>query len=146
MSDNKSTTSSEDTSETTDDIFHYEIEIPATTALIRLNKNSIYEVIEERLERKLTDEQKEKVWELFSTHRDFFGMFPDEAWSQGIHMYGANNSQTYSELFEANVERAIQDSIDETMTELWDNVFQQTLDDVTNVIYRELDSDEEEEK
>lgn len=147
MSDTKNETSSDNTSVTIDDdVFHYEIEIPATTALIRLHKSSIYEKIENRIEKQLTEEEKERVWELFSTHRDFYGMFPDEAWSHGVRMYGASNRQTYSELFEENVEQAIQDSIDDTMTELWDNIFTATLDDVTQVIMEELESDEDQEE
>ena len=124
-----------------DDEFEYEIEIPATVAKIRLSKQSIYEILEDRLERELTDEEKETAWEEFSSHDSFYNMFPGCAELRGIHYYGASDYQTYSELFEGPVKEAIQDAIDNVMTDLWDNIFQQTLDDVTDVLVK----DEEEE-
>lgn len=125
-----------------DDEFEYEIEIPATVAKIRLSKQSIYEILEDRLERKLTDKEKETAWEEFSSHDTFYEMFPGCAELRGIHYYGASDYETYSELFEEHVKEAIQCAIDDVMSDLWDNIFQRTLDVVTRVLVK----DEEEEE
>ncbi len=142
MTDSDSYTSSETNSlesEMKEDEFEYEISIPETEAKIRLSKESIYEVIEERLKKQLSEKEKEKAWRFFSRHKDFRMMFPGVAMEQGYRMYGASDYDTYCELFKEAVENAIQEAIDQVMSEVWDNIFQQTLDDVTEYI-ENLDS------
>lgn len=125
-----------------DDIFEYEIDIPETTAKICLSKTSIYEKLERRLGHPLSEVQKKSAWKDFSSHKDFWNVFPGEAMNHGVHMYGASDYQTYSELFETSVQDAIQESIDDTMRVLWANIFQKTLDDVVE----SLEAKEEEQQ
>jgi hypothetical protein len=125
-----------------DDDFEYEIEIPATVAKIRLSKQKIYAFIEEQLERELTEEEKEIAWEEFSSHDDFYNMFPGEAAKVGCNMYGASDYETYVELFEQEVKRSIQESIDATMQTLWDTIFDRTLDDVIDILAKDEEQEE----
>jgi hypothetical protein len=122
-----------------DEVFEYEIEIPATTAKIKIPKSDIYEVLEERLERKLTEEEKKTAWDEFSSHDNFYNMFPNFAYERGIIYYGADEYTMYNELFESRVHEAIQETIDDVMDNLWDNIFQVTLDDVRHILAKDAE-------
>ena len=130
-----------------EEVFEYEITVPATVVKIRLPKQYIFDALEDIFERPLSNEEKKEVWERFSTHDDFWGIFPGEAWKHGVNMYGASDSTTYSEIFKADVEESMQTTIDGLMKEMWrEELFPNVMDDVITYLDTKAKDVEKEEK
>jgi hypothetical protein len=116
-----------------DSTFEYEITIPETTAVIQITKDEIVEDIEHRVGRNLTDEEKKKVWDDFRNSDDFRDIFCEILREEGIPCLGASGL-SYSEYFEEDVEKAIQDTVDENFRHCWEGFFDNSLEEIANEI------------
>ena len=117
MSENKIRTPDDDS------IFEYEITIPETTATITITKKEIVEDIEDRVGRKLTEMEKNEVWDDFRNSEDFRDVFCETLREEGIPCLGASGL-SYREYFEEDVEKSIQDTINENFfTHYWNDFF-----------------------
>jgi hypothetical protein len=116
-----------------DDTFEYEITIPETTALIQITKAQIVDEIEDRLERPLSKEEKDRVWDDFRHSDDFYDIFAELFRNQGIPCMGASGL-SYRQYFEEPVETAIQTTIDEIFSHCWSDFFGNSLDTIAEEI------------
>jgi len=128
-------------SESDDDTFTYEITIPETTALIQITKEQIVDEIEDRLERPLSKEEKDRVWDDFKHSDDFYDIFAELFRTQGIPCMGASGL-SYRQYFEEDVETAIQSTIDEIFSHCWNDFFGNSLDTIAEEI-KETAAEEE---
>jgi len=128
-----------------DSIFEYEITVPETTATITIKKEEIVEDIEDRVGRKLTEVEKNTVWDDFRNSEDFRDVFCEILREEGIPCQGASGL-SYSQYFEEDVEKSIQDTIDENFfTHYWKGFFENSLENIANEIKdNELDNNIEE--
>jgi hypothetical protein len=120
-------------SDSDDDTFTYEITIPETTALIQITKEQIVDEIEDRLERPLSKEEKDRVWDDFRHSDDFYDIFAELFREQGIPCMGASGL-SYRQYFEPDVETAIQSTIDEIFSHCWNDFFGNSLDTIAEEI------------
>lgn len=112
-----------------DSIFKYEITIPETTAMITITKEQIIEDVENRVDRKLSEEEANSVWDDFKHSNDFNDIFCEILREQEIPCQGANGLQ-YSEYFEEGIKNAIQYSIDEDFSNYWEDFFGNSLNEI----------------
>jgi len=120
-------------SDSDDDTFEYEITIPETTALIQITKEQIVDEIEDRLERPLSKEEKDRVWDDFRHSDDFYDIFAELFREQGIPCMGASGL-SYRQYFEEDVEEAIQSTVDEIFSHCWNDFFGNSLDTIAEEI------------
>jgi len=118
-------------------IFIYEITVPETTAKITLTKAQVVKRLEELIGRTLSEQEGNKAWRKIKRSDDFYGTFCEYARSRGIHYYGASDYQLYGDCFEEGVKKAIQDSIDGDFLNLWDNLLERALDDISSKLKTE---------
>jgi len=121
-------------------VFEYEFTIPESTAIIRIMKADIVEIIEKRVGRTLSEEEGSKVWSTIKTTNTWHEVFPSYAAERGIHMYGSSDSQLYNEIFKADVEACIQESVDNVFAELGDNLLERAFDEVMDELADELET------
>jgi hypothetical protein len=127
-----------------DSIFEYEITIPETKATITITKEEIVEDIEDRVGRKLTEEEKNEAWDDFRNSEDFRDVFCEILREEGIPCQGASGL-SYSEYFEEDVEKSIQDTIDENFRHYWEGFFENSLEAIANEIKDNTDDNNLEE-
>jgi hypothetical protein len=120
-------------SDSDDDTFTYEITIPETKARIEISKEHIVDEIERRLERTLSKEEKDRVWDDFRHSDDFYDIFAELFREQGIPCMGASGL-SYRQYFEEDVETAIQSTIDEIFSHCWNDFFGNSLDTIAEEI------------
>ena len=120
-----------------DPVFIYEILIPETTAKITLRKTQVVKKLEELVGRQLSEEEANKAWRKIKRSDDFYGTFCEYARTRGINYHGASDYQLYGDCFEEDVKKAIQDSVDGVFLNLWDNLLERALDDISNKLKTE---------
>jgi hypothetical protein len=113
--------------------FEYEVTIPETTAQIKISKDQIVDDIENRIERSLSDEEKNKVWNDFCQSDDFRDVFAYYFRERGYPCQGAQGLD-YATYFEEAVETAIQDTINECFSECWKDFFGNSLEEIADDI------------
>jgi len=114
-------------------MFEYEVTIPKTTAQIKISKDQVVLDIEKRIERSLSDEEKNKVWNVFCQSDDFHDVFAEYFREQGIPCLGAQGFD-YDNYFKEAVETAIQDTMNECFSECWKDFFGNSLEEIANDI------------
>ena len=113
--------------------FEYEVTIPETTSQIKISKDQIVDDIEKRIERSLSDEEKNKVWDDFCQSDDFRDVFAEYFREQGYPCQGAEGLD-YAIYFKEAVETAIQNTIDDCFSEYWKDFFGNSLEEIANDI------------
>jgi hypothetical protein len=101
------------------DTFEYELTIPETVAKINIDKDAIINGIEELIGRKLSEKEAKKAWKEIKHTSGWYGIFPNFAAKCGVHVYGESDEQWYEDCFKPDVEKAIQDAVDEIFSNLW---------------------------
>jgi len=124
-----------------DSIFVYEMTIPEMTipemtAKLSLRKEEVVAKIEGHIGRALSEEQGRAVWSSIKKSNNWYGIFPGYAEEFGIHVYG-DNDQLYNECFEEGAKKAVQESIDGTFSDLWDNLLEKALAEAVETIDQE---------
>jgi len=123
--------------------FVYEIVVPETTAKITLTKAQVVQKIEEQVGRTLSEEEANKAWRKIKRSDDFYGTFCTYARTRGINYYGASDYQLFSDCFEEDVKKAIQESVDGVFLNLWDNLLERALNDISSDLKTEQINEEE---
>jgi hypothetical protein len=127
------TSNTQENNDDDDSIFDYEITIPQTTATITITKEEIVEDIEDKLGRKLTDDEKNEAWIHFRNSDDFRDIFCEILREEGIPCQGASGL-SYNEYFKEDVEKSIQNTIDENFRHYWEGFFENSLETIANEI------------
>jgi hypothetical protein len=107
-----------------DDLFEYELQIPATSAKLSLSKQLVKQTLEKRTGRSISAEEWTNLWEEFRQSKNWFEVFPSESFKVGLRMYGHSDELLYNECFEKPVQEVIQS----TFNNLWENLFAAALD------------------
>jgi hypothetical protein len=123
--------------------FVYEIVVPETTAKITLTKAQVVQKIEEQVGRTLSEEEANKAWRKIKRSDDFYGTFCEYARARGINYHGASDYQLYCECFKEDVKKGIQDSVDGVFLNLWDNLLERALIDISSELKTEQINEEE---
>jgi hypothetical protein len=118
-------------------IFNYEIIIPETIAKITLTKEQVVKKIEELSGKTLSEDEGNKAWRKIKRSDDFYSTFCEYAKTRGVYYYGSSDYQLYGDCFEEGVKKAIQDSIDGDFLNLWDNLLERALDDISSKLKTE---------
>jgi len=120
-----------------DSVFEYEIPVSETVATISVDKDYIINRIENRIGRTLTKSESAETWHNIKHTTDWYRVFPSYGGQCGVHVYGESDEQWYEDCFKPDVEKAIQDAVEEVFSEMRHGLFDAAIDDICDELKKE---------
>ena len=108
--------------------------IPEIEVKIHVKKEDVVNMIQIRIKRSLTEEEREEVWNQFRQTENWFDVFPEEDADQDF----ANPSYLYNTHFVEDVQDVIQNEVEaivnESFQNQFENLFEASLEEVIQTL------------